>query len=379
MKSKSIKGKSAEEIKTALFQVRDAGFNPTLAIVFLSIKINYNEVADVLNEEGIEIFGSTAAGEFIDGELEKEAASILLLDMKKDNFKVHLEDRNGKSKLKSAAEIGRIGIESFSKPAFIITAGGSVIDGETIIQGIDSIAGKESIIFGGIAGDDLRGTGTILFTNHNSTKDGIIALIVNNEKVELTGLATHGWKPVGTVRTITDSEDNKVYSIDDKPALDIMSKFLGFSLDDYPDEDIVHNIGKMDPIQLIRDKECTVTRAIRYVNKKDKSILLAGPVTRGSKIRFSLPPDNNIIEKVKQESIYIKDNIQQESDAMIMFSCISRYYSLGPLVSTEIEEVQNVWNSPMTGLFCFGEIGKSLNGVQEFHNNTCCFVVMKEK
>ena len=194
----------------------------------------------------------------------------------------------------------------------------------------------------------------------------------------MTGLATHGWKPIGTVRTITDSEDYKVYSIDEKPALDIMTKFLGLSLEDYPEEDIVHNVGKMDPIQLIRDQECTITRAIRYVNKKDKSILLAGPVIRGTKIRFSLPPDNDIIEKVTAESRYIKENIQQESDAMIMFSCISRYYSLGPLVSTEIEEVQKVWESPMTGLFCFGEIGKSLNGVQEFHNNTCCFVVLKE-
>jgi hypothetical protein len=48
-------------------------------------------------------------------------------------------------------------------------------------------------------------------------------------------------------------------------------------------------------------------------------------------------------------------------------------------VSTEIEEVKNVWNSPMAGLFCYGEIGKSLKGLQEFHNNTCCIVVMKEK
>jgi hypothetical protein len=378
MKAKSIKGKSPAELKSALAESKADGFKPTLAIVFLSINIKYSDISSILDKEGIEIFGSTAAGEFIDGELEKEAASVLLLDIKKDNFRVHMEDRNGKSKLRTAAEIGRIGMENFSKPAFIIAAGGSVIDGETIIQGIDSAAGKETEIFGGIAGDNLRGTETRLFTNHQSCSDGIIALIVNSEKVQLTGLATHGWKPIGTVRTITDSEDYKVYSIDEKPALDIMTKFLGLSLDDYPEEDIVHNVGKMDPIQLIRDKECTVTRAIRYVSKKDKSILLAGPVSRGTKIRFSLPPDNDIIEKVTAESRYLKENNQPESDALIMFSCISRYYSLGPLVSTEIEEVQKVWNSPMTGLFCFGEIGKSLNGAQEFHNNTCCFVVLKE-
>ena len=254
MKAKSIKGASPEEIQSALTNCKADGFKPTLAIVFMSIKLDHTVISKVLVDEGITIFGSTAAGEFIDGELEKEAASVLLLDMNNENFKVHLEDRNGKSRLRTATEIGRVGMESFSKPAFIIAAGGSVIDGEAIIQGIDSAAGNETVIFGGIAGDNLRGTETRLFTNHQSSGDGIIALIVNSDKVQMMGLATHGWKPIGTVRTITDSEDYKVYSIDEKPALDIMTKFLGLSLEDYPEEDIVHNVGKMDPIQLIRDQ-----------------------------------------------------------------------------------------------------------------------------
>ncbi len=38
MKAKSIKGKSAEEIKTSLQQSMADGFAPTMAIVFLSIK-----------------------------------------------------------------------------------------------------------------------------------------------------------------------------------------------------------------------------------------------------------------------------------------------------------------------------------------------------
>jgi hypothetical protein len=378
MKAKSIKGKSPEEIKKALAESLIDGFKPTLAIVFLSVKLDRDEICDILDKEGIEIFGSTAAGEFVDSELEKEFASILLLAMNKNNFTIHLEERSGKSKLRTAGEIGKKGIESFAYPAFIVAAGGSIIDGETIIKGIDAAAGKNSVIFGGIAGDELRGTETHLFTNKRSTQDGIIALIVDSAKVQLTGLATHGWTPIGTVRTITDCEDCKVYTIDDEPALDIMTKFLGLSLDEYPGDDVIHNVGNMDPIQLIRNDGGTITRAIRSLNKKERSILLAGPITQGTKIRFSLPPDNNIIEKVTEECRYVKERFQPESDAMIMFSCIGRYYSLGPLVSTEIEEVRKVWNSPITGLFCFGEIGKSLQGRLEFHNNTCCFVVLKE-
>jgi len=38
MKAKSIKGTSAEEIKTALQQSMSDGYQPTLAFVFLSVK-----------------------------------------------------------------------------------------------------------------------------------------------------------------------------------------------------------------------------------------------------------------------------------------------------------------------------------------------------
>lgn len=379
MKAKSIKGNSPEDIKTLLYQNMTYGFKPSLAIVFLSVTQNRNEVCNILNEANIAVFGSTAAGEFIDGDLEKESTTILLLDVDKESFVVHLEERSGKSKIKTAAEIGKIGLGRFSNPAYLVAAGGSIIDGETIIKGINGTSGKDTIIFGGISGDELRGTEIHLFTNDKSSRDGIIALIFDNDKVQLTGLATHGWKPIGTVRTITDCEECKVYTIDNEPALDIMVKFLGISLNDYPGDEIINNIGKLDPIQLLRDDGSTIMRAIRNINIKDRSILLAGPVTRGTKLRFSLPPDNNIIQKVTEECKYLKQEFHPEAEAMIMFSCISRSYSLGPLLSSEIEEVKKVWGVPLAGLFCYGEIGKSLKGQEEFHNNTCCIVVMKEK
>jgi hypothetical protein len=96
MKAKSIKGKSPEEIKNELAKSIADGFTPTLAIIFLSVNLNRDSIYEIFDEKGITIFGSTAAGEFINGELEKESAAILLLDMDKNNFFVHIEERSGK-------------------------------------------------------------------------------------------------------------------------------------------------------------------------------------------------------------------------------------------------------------------------------------------
>jgi len=120
-------------------------------------------------------------------------------------------------------------------------------------------------------------------------------------------------------------------------------------------------------------------RTAMLANREDRSLICAGNVPQGSKIKFSLPPDFDAIETVIEECNELKVEHQQEADALIMFSCISRHLSFGILMSEEIRQVQEVWNAPMIGFFTYGEFGKSKTGKHEFHNNTCCVVALKEK
>ena len=88
MKAKSIKGKSPEEINIASQQSMADGFRPTLAVVFLSIKQDRDTICDILDKAGIDIFGATSAGEFVDGEIGEESTAILLMDMDKSQLQV---------------------------------------------------------------------------------------------------------------------------------------------------------------------------------------------------------------------------------------------------------------------------------------------------
>ena len=49
------------------------------------------------------------------------------------------------------------------------------------------------------------------------------------------------------------------------------------------------------------------------------------------------------------------------------------------MIEQEIEKVKDVWESPMEGFFSFGEIGRSGDGSNEFHNYTSCLAILKEK
>tara|TARA_R110002124_G_scaffold97014_2_gene241784 strand:- start:5129 stop:6268 length:1140 start_codon:yes stop_codon:yes gene_type:complete len=379
MKAKSIKGDSVEKIKAALEDAADDGFSPTLAIVFLSIKQDREAICKLLEEKNIAIFGATTAGEFIDGEIGEESTAIMLLDIKPEHFKVtHLETGERETR-NIATEIGKKGLETFSNPAFIVASGGISTDGEMIVKGIEDAIGPEVTIFGGLAGDDFTMTGTYVFTNGKYDIDGLVAIILDEDHVQVAGLATSGWQPVGTVRTITKSEGNVVYTIDDQPALDVVIKYMGVNKNIDEWTEVIMNVGSEFPMQLQREGAEPVIRAPLFANKEDRSLICAGGVPQGSKIRFSLPPDYDVIEKVIEECETVKENELPNAEAMIMFSCKARHLSLGPMVSEEINSVKEVWNAPMAGFFSYGEMGKATKGKHEFHNNTCSLVVLAER
>ena len=387
MKAKSIKATSKEGISSEIEQVLSDGFKPTLAIVFLSVKHDEKAVSKLLDEKGIQIFGATTAGEFIDGDVEAGSIAIMLLDINPNYFKVEFLETSQETAFQTAKELGSIVKESFANPAVIIATGGIYIDGDQIMDGITQGFGKnnsgrdnELTVFGGMAGDDLIAEKPLVFTNDKSKDNALLALVIDEDNIDVRGIASCGWQAIGTTKTVTKSEGNIVYTIDDKPALDMLMKYLGVEVKKEDNKDIVAFLNSWYyPLQLERENGDTVIRATRFANSEDRSLICTGSVPQGSKIKFSLPPDFDAIETVVAECESIKENRQQQADALIMFSCVSRHLSFGALIKEEIEQVQNLWQAPMAGFFTYGEYGKSKIGNNEFHNNACCVVALKEK
>jgi hypothetical protein len=116
-----------------------------------------------------------------------------------------------------------------------------------------------------------------------------------------------------------------------------------------------------------------------YGNWETMSFMCAGSVPVGSKIRFSFPANFEVIDAVIEETEEYRKKFPEEVDALIIFSCYSRFVAFGPLLGKENQGIKDIWGAPMAGFFTFGEFGKSKNGKQEFHNITCSWVAIKEK
>ncbi|MEO6695992.1 MAG: FIST N-terminal domain-containing protein [Ignavibacteria bacterium] len=382
---KTIKGNSPEEIKTALQESKADNYKPTLAIIFISVKQDRDAVCEIFIQEGIDIFGATSSGEFVEGHQSEGAIVVMLLNIKKNHYCI-LFEAIGERTLKDASmNLAKEALQKFNKPALILCStffaeNGKMLDGERLVRSIEEMTDSQMKICGGMAGDDISFSGTYVFTNGRSTDYGMIALALNEEKIDFQGMAVSGWKPIGVFKTITKCEDNLIMTIDEKPALEMYLRFLGvdFTSDDDPSK-FFDSVGVHYPLQIEREnREPMMCNPIGY-SKEKNALVCESNLMEGVKFRFSMPPDFDIIDTVVSKAKELKDKNNSEADALLIFSCAGRLSALGPMAQEENESLQSVWKSPMAGFYTYGEFGMTENGKQEFHSTTCCWVVLKEK
>ncbi|MGB4844696.1 MAG: FIST N-terminal domain-containing protein [Ferruginibacter sp.] len=386
MKAKSIKGKSTEEINEAMLDAMADGYQPTLAIIFISIKQDRKAVADLFHEKGIDILGATSCGEFINGHQSEGETVIMLLDIAKENYSILYEEIGERSISDAAAQLAENALQKFKNPSLIVCSTGMTtkaeyFDGPSMVKSIEKTLGPDKIFFGGMAGDDGTFSGSYIFNHEKETDFGISALVLNGDSVSLQGKAITGWKPMGIARTITKSTGSSIYTIDDMSAVDMYFKYLGR---ENKKTDRLFNL--MDELgfsyPFITEREPggeTILITPRGIDYKDNALIVDMPTKEGTKLWFSMPPEFEIVEEIIDEANQLKNNSELNADALLIFSCAGRQPVLGPLTTAENEGLQEVWKTPMAGFFTYGEIGRTKKGKQEYHSGACCWVAIKEK
>lgn len=375
MIAKNIYGESIGDIKSKFAKVTADGFNPSLAIVFCSITQNRQELVDFFTANNVDVFGSTTAGEIIDSEVMEKSTVVMLLNINKEHYKIFAEASADTYKVSN--DLALFSKASFANPAVVVISSGLTIDAEQIIKGFQD-AGKDIPLYGGLAGDDLTMKASYVFTNSQETSTGLIGLVLDGDKINVKGLATSGWDNIGIEKTITKSAGNIVYTIDDEPAVDVFVRYFQFTESvDNTAEIIAQNFAQY-PLQLKKENGNTVLRAPLMVDIESRALIFAGGIPQGSKVKFSVQPGFDLIEKTTERVSTLKPSIPN-ADALIMFSCKARHMALGPMTGDEAGMIRSLWNKPLIGFFTYGEIGTAKDSVCDFHNETCSMVILQEK
>ena len=222
----------------------------------------------------------------------------MLLDVNPDFFTILFSEFPEKNYRETTRSIAVKALEKFLYPCFLISGSNLETDAEELLHGFEDIIGRNVNVFGGMAGDDKQFTEQFVFTNNNSSNRGVVALVMDEDKLIVKGKSTCGWKPMGTEKTVTKSEGNKVYSIEGVSPLELTQKYSGLENLTRENPTAGLEIGVSFPFQLQREKGDPVMRPGLVLNWDDGSLICSGSLPQGSIIKFSLPPDFDVIEKV---------------------------------------------------------------------------------
>ncbi|MFP4525022.1 MAG: FIST signal transduction protein [Bacteroidales bacterium] len=377
MQVTSIKGHFINEIEQELSNVLLNQFTPNLAIIFCSVSQNINELRKIFSKNQIDIIGSTTAGEIYNTTVLEKSIVALLIKLDRSSYSINSYTNKEKNLRALGEKASSDANKSFKNPTIIAFSGGVRANGEELVEGLISNLTSDSNIYGAMAGDDLNLENTYVFTAHEIIDDGIACLFFDGLRVRSEGVATSGWKSIGTEKSITKSRGNIVFSIDHKPALDVFLDYFNKPKERLANRDMVVNELAQYPLQVKREENYSVLRAPLLADTDRGALIFSGTVEEGSKIKFSVPPGFETIESTTQEISDLKESFP-DAEALLVFSCKARHQALGPLVEEEVEGIQNLWNAPLVGFFSYGEIG-NLDGYKcDLHNETISFVALKE-
>ena len=377
MRTESFSSKNPSVLEGKMIDLFKNGFRPTLGFVFCSPMQDFVEIGRIFDRFGVDLLGCTTAGEIVNDELYESSISILLMEMNKDNFRT-IFVKNTEGIFETGQKIRNFAENVFENPAIITCTSGVLNDGEQIVAGLTEFSNREIPIFGGLAGDDLNIQDTFVFNQTLSSNNGMGAIVFNADKVEIKGLATSGWRALGTYHTVTKAVGNVIHSINNVPALDFFIRFFGEHENPNVKNKPISTISAQYPFQIRRNDDYSVLRSPIFGDEETRTLTLVGSIKQGDQFRFSISPGLEVIESTVAEFYDFSHEIP-EADALLLFSCKGRHAALGPFIEDEIKGIYDNWEKPMIGFLSYGEIGNVRNGACEFHNETCSLVIIKEK
>ena len=378
MKNIIVDAYSIESLLKKIDIIIKKGFKPSLTFIYSSSKHNIKKLVVGLEHYSFIVMGATTAGEIFANEKlganevdETIVAMLIEVNPLSIAFKFSSLE-NDESYFKMGNNIGIWAKNRFKNPAIITITSGLNFDNDAYTQGI--VHQNVKYIFGGSAGDDMELKETFVFSKENFSNHGIITLAIDRDKINIVGSRAFGWAGIGKERIVTKAEQNIVYEVDGKPAIDFYKDYLNISADES-----IPLIGIEYPLEVTMKSGLVVYRAVLGIDEEKKALIFAGHVEEKSKVRISAPQGEAIIKHVG-ESITnsLGEDLDFKPEIGLVFPCCSRKQVLGNLAVKEIELAYKTAKVPLIGFYAYGEIG-AYPGGYAFHNETFVTALLSEK
>ncbi|MBK1621472.1 hypothetical protein CKO42_24285 [Lamprobacter modestohalophilus] len=204
---------------------------------------------------------------------------------------------------------------------------------------------KESFafeVFGGGAGDYAHEC-TLLLSGTEVFTSGVVAICFIGSSFQLKKHTFVGWSPMSKEMTATRAQGNTLFTIDDKPAFDIYTKYLNIKDDS---EFFANAIG----FPLLTKTKGDYLAKVPVSVGSDGSLAFISSVREGETFRLGFF-NPEIIKSNLQD---IKSSLNAFTpEAIFLFTCGCRRFALADDIQLETQYLADI--APVSGFYTIGE------------------------
>lgn len=324
------------------------------------------------------ILTCSTAGEINGKTIDENSAVVIALKFEKTKTEVAVGNIH---QAKTSFNLGKITTEKLTQKNLkyvLVLSDGNLINGDELIDGIQSVLSPEVVVTGGMAGDGNNFQKTLVGLDSNIKEGNLVLLGLYGDNIKVGSGYKGGWDVFGPERIITKSEGNVLFEIDNESALELYKKYLGKYANELPSSALLF------PISIkAENTENFIVRTILSIDEQSKSMRFAGNIPQGSVVRFMKSNFDRLIDAAGEASdislAKLGKNIKP--DVALIVSCVGRKIVLSNRAEEEIEaafdHISNEVNA--IGFFSYGEIARQYEQKNSrLHNQTISVTTLSE-
>ncbi len=259
----------------------------------------------------------------------------------------------------------------------LVFSDGLVVNGSALVEGIVAALPPGVKVTGGLAGDGSRFAETLVVLDDEGVAGRVVAVGLVGDRLRVGYGSRGGWDPFGVEWEITRSDDNVLFELDGRSALELYETYLGDHARELPASALRF------PLALRRGDDEAVVRTVLGIDREAGSMTFAGDMPMGSRARFMRANYDRLVEGADDAARTASEaGGAPPSTVALLISCVGRKLVLQQRVEEELEAVRDGVGpgTVLAGFYSYGEISPFAPGAPcTLHNQTMTVTTLREE
>lgn len=214
---------------------------------------------------------------------------------------------------------------------------------DELIEGFNEAGGENIILVGIGAGDNFLFKDPFIIYDENIYENALVGISLNNSNLKCMSDYNYSWVGIGKVMKVTKAVGGCIYEIDNRPIIDIYTKYLGENITKSMPESLME-------FPLVLQKDGVEVARTVYSVLEDGGLCYSSDIPEGTNVRFAIGDESLALNTTA--NLYVKASFKP-LEAVFIYSSAARKIFFDKSSNSEYKALSSI--ATQVGFIGYGE------------------------